>query len=67
MPVVIGAGGVERIVEVEFNADEKAMFDKSVAAVRGLIDALQGRSTPATGVETQKRHQSVVAKASRHS
>ena len=26
VPVVIGAGGVERIVEVEFNAEEKAMF-----------------------------------------
>ena len=37
--VVIGKGGVERIVEVEFNADEKAMFDKSVAAVKSLIDA----------------------------
>ena len=32
-------GGVERIVEVEFNAEEKAMFDKSVAAVKSLIDA----------------------------
>ena len=39
VPVVIGAGGVERIVEVEFNAKEKAMFDKSVAAVKSLIDA----------------------------
>jgi malate dehydrogenase len=39
VPVVIGAGGVERIVEVEFNAEEKVMFDKSVAAVKSLIDA----------------------------
>lgn len=39
VPVVIGAKGVERIVEVEFNAEEKAMFDKSVAAVQSLIDA----------------------------
>ena len=39
VPVVIGSKGVERIVEVEFNAEEKAMFDKSVAAVRSLIDA----------------------------
>ena len=39
VPVVIGAGGVERIVEVEFNAEEKAMFDKSVAAVKSLIEA----------------------------
>src|SRR5829696_2966159 len=39
VPVVIGKEGVERIVEVEFNAEEKAMFDKSVAAVKSLIDA----------------------------
>ena len=38
VPVVIGAGGVERIVEVQFNADEKAAFDKSVAAVKGLVE-----------------------------
>ena len=36
VPVVIGAGGVERIVEIELDADEQAMFDKSVGAVRGL-------------------------------
>ena len=39
MPVVIGAGGIERIVEVTFTAGEKAMFDKSVAAVKGLVEA----------------------------
>jgi malate dehydrogenase len=39
VPVVIGAGGVEKVVEVSMNADEKAMFDKSVDAVRGLVDA----------------------------
>ncbi|TSD86984.1 malate dehydrogenase [Mycobacterium sp. KBS0706] len=38
VPVVIGAEGVERIVEVQFNADEKAAFDKSVAAVKGLVE-----------------------------
>ena len=42
VPVVIGAGGVERIVEIELNADEKAAFDSSVEAVRGLIDATKG-------------------------
>ena len=36
VPAVIGAGGVERIVEIALNADEKAMFDKSVNAVRTL-------------------------------
>ncbi len=39
VPVVIGANGVEKIVEVEMNADEKQMFEKSVASVKGLVDA----------------------------
>jgi malate dehydrogenase len=39
VPVVIGAGGVERIVEIELNAEEKDAFDKSCATVRELIDA----------------------------
>ncbi|MBR0660037.1 malate dehydrogenase [Neoroseomonas oryzicola] len=39
VPVVIGAGGVERIVEIELNATEKAAFEKSCGAVRELIDA----------------------------
>ncbi|HEU0071695.1 MAG TPA: malate dehydrogenase [Alphaproteobacteria bacterium] len=39
VPVVIGAGGVERIIEIPLSKDEKAMFDKSVAAVEGLITA----------------------------
>ncbi|MCJ2130567.1 malate dehydrogenase [Methylobacterium sp. E-045] len=39
VPIVIGAGGVERVLDVEFNADEKAMFDKSVGAVKTLIEA----------------------------
>jgi malate dehydrogenase len=45
VPIVIGAAGVERIVEVAFSADEKAMFEKSVASVRGLVDACQGINT----------------------
>ena len=39
VPVVIGAGGVQRIVEIDLNATERQMFAKSVASVRGLIDA----------------------------
>ncbi|MEC9345576.1 MAG: malate dehydrogenase [Pseudomonadota bacterium] len=39
VPVVIGAGGVERIVEIELSAEEKAGFDKSVESVRGLVAA----------------------------
>jgi malate dehydrogenase len=39
VPVVIGAGGVERIVEIAFDEAEKAMFAKSIAAVQTLVDA----------------------------
>lgn len=39
VPVVIGAGGVERIVEIHLNAEEKAAFDKSCGTVRELIEA----------------------------
>lgn len=37
VPVVIGANGVEKVVEIELNKAEKAEFSKSVEAVRGLI------------------------------
>ena len=37
VPVVIGAGGIERIVEVKFTASERAAFRKSVKAVEGLV------------------------------
>jgi malate dehydrogenase len=39
VPVVIGAGGIERIIEVQMNAEEKAEFDKSCSAVRELVEA----------------------------
>jgi len=39
VPVVIGAKGVERIVEIELNGGERAMFEKSVASVEGLVEA----------------------------
>jgi malate dehydrogenase len=39
VPVVIGAKGVERVVEIEFNGAERAMFEKSAEAVKGLVDA----------------------------
>ncbi len=42
VPVVIGAGGVERIIEIELNATEKADFDKSVAAVKELVALTKG-------------------------
>ena len=41
VPVIIGADGVEKVVEIDLNKAEQAMFDKSVAAVRGLIDVVR--------------------------
>jgi len=38
VPVVIGSNGVERIVEIELNAAERAMFMKSVESVKTLVD-----------------------------
>ena len=42
VPVIIGAGGVERIVEIDLNAEEQAMFDNSVEAVKALNDVVAG-------------------------
>ncbi|WP_339778317.1 malate dehydrogenase [uncultured Thalassospira sp.] len=42
VPVVLGAGGVERIVEINLDEEEQENFNKSVAAVRGLVDAAKG-------------------------
>ena len=39
VPTVIGAGGVEKVVNISMNKDEQAMFDKSVDAVKGLVSA----------------------------
>ena len=42
VPTVIGAGGVERIIEIDFDKTEQKMFDKSVEAVVGLCEACRG-------------------------
>jgi len=39
VPTIIGAKGIERIVDIKLTADEQAMFDKSVDAVKGLVAA----------------------------
>ena len=39
VPVVIGAGGVEKIVEIQLNSTEQAAFEKSCGAVKELIEA----------------------------
>lgn len=40
VPVIIGEKGVEKIVEIKLNPEEQEMFDKSVAAVEGLKEAM---------------------------
>ena len=39
VPTVIGAGGVERVIDIQMNVTEQAMFTKSVDAVNGLVAA----------------------------
>lgn len=39
VPVVIGANGVERVLEVPLDANEKTMFEKSVGSVKTLVEA----------------------------
>jgi malate dehydrogenase len=42
VPSIIGAGGIERVVDISMTKDEQAMFDKSVEAVKGLVEACRG-------------------------
>ena len=39
VPTVIGAGGIEKVIDIKLDKDEQAMFDKSVDAVKGLVAA----------------------------
>ncbi len=41
VPAVLGADGVEKIIEFRLDAEEQGMMEKSVAAVKGLVDALK--------------------------
>jgi malate dehydrogenase len=41
VPVVIGSGGVEKIVEISLNKSEQAAFDQSVGAVRELVGVVK--------------------------
>src|SRR5207302_11408830 len=50
VPVVIGAGGIERIVEINLDPAEKKAFDESCAAVRTLVEI--AKRMRATAAET---------------
>jgi malate dehydrogenase len=41
VPCVLGAGGVEKILEVDLNAEEQKMFDASVEHVRTLVEQIK--------------------------
>lgn len=38
VPAVIGKGGLEKVIELELNAEERADFERSVASVKALIE-----------------------------
>src|SRR5262249_38062847 len=40
-PVVIGGGGVEKMLQIALTAEEKAMVEKSAASVRGIVDVMK--------------------------
>ena len=42
VPVVIGAGGIERIVQIELTRSERKAFETSVASVRSLVEMVRG-------------------------
>ena len=39
VPVIIGSGGVEKIIELELSSEEKENFEKSIEAVKDLFNA----------------------------
>ena len=41
VPVVIGSKGVERIIDIKLNADERKKFRRSVNSVKGLIKEVE--------------------------
>ncbi|MBT3331537.1 MAG: malate dehydrogenase [Rhodospirillaceae bacterium] len=54
VPVVIGAGGVERVVEIDLNKSEKKAFDKSVGSVKDLVAACK-KLDPSLGKKKAKK------------
>lgn len=40
VPVILGKDGVEKIIELQLSPEERAMFDKSVQAVRNLVETM---------------------------
>ena len=62
VPTIIGGGGVEKIIEIKMNADEKKMFNHSVAAVRGLVNVTKTMLKPAKKASAGKTSKKAPAK-----
>jgi malate dehydrogenase len=41
VPVMLGVGGVEKVIEIQLTAEEKVAFDNSVAAVKELVVSIK--------------------------
>lgn len=41
VPVIIGSGGVERVLEISLTADERGMLDRSAASVQSVVDIVK--------------------------
>ena len=60
VPAIIGAGGIEKIVEISLNAPEKKMLQKSIDAVKGLNAVVEkmekdaAKKAPAKKAATKK-------------
>ena len=64
VPVVIGAGGVERVVEINLNAGEKKMLKNSVSAVRELVNVVK-KLEPSLGKKSKPLVRSTRARGGR--
>jgi malate dehydrogenase len=51
VPVVLGKNGIERVIELDLNTEEKALLETSRVHVQEVMDALDKQGTPAPGID----------------
>jgi len=47
VPVILGKNGIEKIIELDLNADEKKLLEESAVAVKGVMDVLDNMNATA--------------------
>ena len=47
VPVILGKNGIERIIELDLNADERKLLEESAGAVKGVMDVLDNMNATA--------------------